>query len=167
MAWNKPFYGGAITTKFSFSQKYGYFEIEARLPSGKGMWPAFWLMPTGGSWPEDGEIDVFEGLGDPHTIYCTVIAGKLRKSTPVRLTFDASSAFHRYGILWGPKEMTWYVDRKRVAQAQTPAALTRQPAYIIANLAIGGNWGGYPDASTSFPGKYEVRRITAWPHPHD
>lgn len=167
LAWNKPFYGGAITSKFSFSQKYGYFEIEARLPSGKGMWPAFWLMPVGGSWPDDGEIDVFEGLGDPRTIFCTVIAGQLRKSTRVRLDFDASSEFHRYGVLWGRKEMTWYVDRKPVAQAPTPPALTRQPAYIITNLAVGGSWGGYPDDTTMFPGRYEVRRITAWPHPID
>ncbi|WP_159981785.1 MULTISPECIES: family 16 glycosylhydrolase [unclassified Novosphingobium] len=165
MTWNKPYYGGAITTKFSFAQKYGYFEIEAKLPSGKGMWPAFWLMPLKGTWPDAGEIDIMEGLGDPHTIYCTVIAGKHKKTTRVRLGFDASAAFHRYGLLWGPSEMVWFVDRKPVASAPTPRALTTQRTYMIANLAVGGAWGGYPDKSTRFPGRYEVRRIAAWPHP--
>lgn len=163
LAWNKPYYGGAITSKFSFAQKFGYFEIEARLPAGKGMWPAFWLMPVEGSWPDAGEIDVFEGLGDPRTIFCTVIAGRQKKTARIRLAFDASAGFHRYGVLWGPREMVWFVDRKRVASAPTPPALTRQKAYIIANLAVGGAWGGYPDKTTPFPGRYDVRRITAWP----
>ncbi|EJU13800.1 glycoside hydrolase family protein [Sphingomonas sp. LH128] len=165
LAWNKPFYGGAITSKFSFSQKYGYFEIEARLPAGKGMWPAFWLMPVGGSWPDDGEIDIFEGLGDPHTIFCTVIAGPHKKTMRIRLDFDVSSGFHRYGVLWRSEETIWYVDRKPVVRAPTPAALTTQEAYVIANLAVGGSWGGYPDGTTRFPGRYEVRRITVWPLP--
>lgn len=165
MAWNKPYYGGAITTKFSFTQKYGYFEIEARLPAGKGMWPAFWLMPVDGTWPNDGEIDVLEGLGDPHTIFCTVIAGKEKRTTRVRLAFDASAEFHRYGMLWGARDIVWFVDRQPVARAATPPALTTQNAYLIANLAVGGSWGGYPDAGTEFPGRYEIRRITAWPHP--
>jgi hypothetical protein len=165
LAWNKPFYGGAITTKFSFSQKFGYFEIEARLPAGKGMWPAFWLMPVDGTWPDAGEIDVFEGLGNPRMIFCTVIAGKQKKATRVKLDFDASAGFHRYGVLWGPSELTWFVDRRVVASAPTPTALTNREAYMIANLAVGGAWGGYPDADTSFPGRYQIRRITAWPHP--
>lgn len=165
LVWNRPYYGGAITTKFSFTQKYGYFEIEARLPAGKGMWPAFWLMPEAGTWPDPGEIDVLEGLGDPHVIFCTVIAGKQKVSKRVALDFDASAGFHRYGVLWGPDRLIWFVDRRPVAQAPTPAALKTQRVYMIANLAIGGSWGGYPDSSTPFPGRYVLRRITAWPYP--
>ncbi|MGF7155687.1 glycoside hydrolase family 16 protein [Novosphingobium gossypii] len=165
LAWDKPYYGGAITTKFSFAQKYGYFEIEAKLPVGKGMWPAFWLMPAGGNWPGDGEIDVVEGLGNPRTIFCTVIAGKHKQSLRVRLAFDASAGFHRYGVLWSERELMWFVDRKVVARAPTPAALTTQPAYMIANLAVGGSWGGYPDGGTAWPGEYAIRRVTVWPYP--
>jgi hypothetical protein len=164
-AWNKAYYGGAITTKFSFVQRFGYFEIEARLPLGKGMWPAFWLMPVDGTWPEAGEIDVLEGLGDPRTIFCTVIAGQRKQTKRVRLPFDASTGYHRYGVLWGPKELTWFVDRQPVATAPTPPALNERDVYMIANLAVGGAWGGYPDQSTKFPGRYEIRRITAWPYP--
>jgi beta-glucanase (GH16 family) len=141
------------------------FEIEARLPLGKGMWPAFWLMPVDGTWPEAGEIDVLEGLGDPRTIFCTVIAGQRKQTKRVRLPFDASTGYHRYGVLWGPKELTWFVDRQPVATAPTPPALNERDVYMIANLAVGGAWGGYPDQSTKFPGRYEIRRITAWPYP--
>lgn len=162
-AWGKPFYGGAITTRFSFSQKFGYFEIEARLPTGKGMWPAFWLMPVGGTWPSSGEIDVFEGLGNPREIHCTVIAGDKRVSKRIALTFDSSKDFHSYGVLWSPRTITWFVDRQPVASAATPPALTRDGAYLIANLAVGGSWPGQPDASTPFPGRYTIRRITVWP----
>lgn len=164
-AWNKRYYGGVITSKFSFHQKFGYFEIEARLPAGKGMWPAFWILPVDGNWPEAGEIDVFEGLGDPRRIFCTVTAGKDKKVVQIRLGFDASAGFHRYGVLWGPREIVWYVDRKPVARAPTPSALTEREGYMIANLAVGGSWGGLPDASTTFPGRYAIRRITAWPLP--
>jgi len=163
--WNKPFYGGAITTKFSFAQRFGYFEIVARLPAGKGMWPAFWLMPVDGVWPQAGEIDIVEGLGDPRTIFCTVIAGKTQVQAKVRLDFDASAAFHRYGLLWTPETLTWYVDRLRVAATATPPELRDRDMYMIANLAIGGAWGGYPDAQTRFPARYTIRRITAWPLP--
>lgn len=161
--WGKRFYGGAITTRFSFSQKFGYFEIEARLPAGKGMWPAFWLMPVNGTWPSAGEIDVFEGLGNPREIHCTVIAGNGRVSKRVALAFDASKDFHRYGVLWTTRTITWFVDRQPVASAATPPALTQDSAYLIANLAVGGSWPGQPDASTAFPGRYSIRRITVWP----
>ncbi|WP_189621577.1 glycoside hydrolase family 16 protein [Novosphingobium colocasiae] len=163
LAWNKPYYGGIITTKFSFAQRYGYFEIDARLPVGKGMWPAFWLMPIDGAWPESGEIDVFEGLGDPRSVYCTVIAGRTKVSRRIRLSFDASAGFHRYGVLWRPDVIVWFIDGREVSRAATPPALTRTSAYLIANLAIGGAWGGFPDAKTVFPGRYAIRRISVWP----
>lgn len=165
LVWGKPYYGGAITTRFSFSQLYGYFEAEAKLPAGKGMWPAFWLMPVTGKWPEAGELDVMEALGDPRTAYATVIWGKgaaNKTHAKVTLPFDASANFHRYGVLWGPRESVWYYDRREVARAVTPAALTRTPMYMIANLAIGGDWGGFPDAATRWPARYAIRRISAW-----
>lgn len=161
--WNKPYYGGKITTKFSFSQLFGYFEIEAKLPAGKGMWPAFWLMPVEGTWPQNGELDILEGLGDPHIVFCTVISGKQPQAQKrVTLPFDASASFHRYGAAWGPKEIVWYIDGREVFRTATPADMKTTPMYIIANLAVGGAWGGYPTAETIFPGRYVIKRITAW-----
>ncbi|WP_081496658.1 family 16 glycosylhydrolase [Novosphingobium sp. AP12] len=72
---------------------------------------------------------------------------------------------HRYGLLWGPQELTWFVDRQPVATAPTVAARNERDAYLIANLAVAGAWGRYADQTTKFPGKYEIRRITAWRYP--
>ena len=163
LVWNKPYFGGLITTRFSFSQRFGYFETEARLPTGKGMWPAFWLLPTAGFWPNAGEIDVFEGLGEPHVIHCTSIHGKAKDHFKVDLPFDVSADFHRYGLLWSPTKITWYVDRKPVASAPTPPAMQDTPMYILLDLGIGGSWGGYPDAQTVMPGRFVIRRVAAWP----
>lgn len=161
--WNAKYYSGQLTTKFSFSQRYGYFEVEARLPAGKGFWPSFWLLPVSGKWPEGGEIDVFEGLGDPRTIYATVHSGKDHRQTQrkVALPFDASSGFHKYGVAWTARTIAWYVDRNKVMETPTPPDVN-QPMFMIIGLAVGGPWGGYPDASTRFPGRYEVRRVQAW-----
>lgn len=163
LLWNRPYYSGSLSTKFSFSQLFGYFEVEAKLPRGKGMWPAFWLLPVTGQWPEAGEVDVFEALGDPRAIYTTAIFGKDRKAHQrIALPFDSSADFHRYGVLWAPDKLTWYVDRKPVFAAPTPPALKKTPMFMLLSFAVGGPWGGYPDANTVFPGRYVVRRVSAW-----
>jgi hypothetical protein len=162
-AWNKPYVSGQAMTKFSFSQLHGYFEIEAKLPKGKGLWPAFWLLPVTGQWPHNGELDIFEGLGDPFVIYCTVISGTQHKvQKKIALPFDSSAGFHLYGAAWGPDEIVWYVDRREVLRTPTPADMKTVPMFIRMNLAVGGAWGGHPDASTVFPARYAIRRVSAW-----
>lgn len=161
--WGKPYYGGLISTRFSFRQLFGYFEVEARLPDGKGMWPAFWLLPVRGQWPKNGELDIFEGLGDPKVIYATVHSGRQEPvQEKVELLFDASKSFHRYGAAWSKDEIVWYVDRKEIARTATPADMKRTPMFILLNLGVGGPWGGYPDASTRWPGTFDLRRVTVW-----
>lgn len=163
LLWDKPYYSGVITTRFSFAQRFGYFEVEARLPVGKGLWPAFWLLPVKGGWPAGGEIDVFEGLGEAHTIYCTVIGGQgVTHQAKVALPFDVGGGFHRYGVLWGAQEIRWFVDRRQVASAPTPPALRDGEMYMLANLAVGGAWGGQPDGHTAFPAAYVLRGVQAW-----
>lgn len=154
---------GMLSTYHSFSQTYGYFEMRARFPAGKGMWPAFWLLPVNGHWPP--EIDVVEMLGhDPGKIYMTVhskASGYRTKSQGTVRFGDSSSGFHTYGVYWGPDTITWYLDGNPTYSASTPADM-HQPFYLVVNLAVGGRWPGDPNESTQFPATMEVDYIKAY-----
>lgn len=150
--WDRPYTSGLITTKFSFWQLYGHFEARAKLPGGRGLWPAFWLLPKNGSWPP--ELDVFEILGrDPATLYANiVVTGRTWQDnppTPVRVP-DTSADFHVYGVSWQPDEVRWYLDDQEIARRSTPPEMNT-PMYVLLNLAVGGTWGGDPDEKTRFP----------------
>jgi beta-glucanase (GH16 family) len=154
---------GQINTYHSFSQEYGYFEMKAQLPAGQGLWPAFWLMPTDGSWPP--ELDVMEVLGnDPTKLYTTVHTdqtGSHTMSTQGKVVGDMSSGYHTYGVDWEADKITFYFDGKEVYQVATPADM-HKPMYMMANLAVGGNWPGDADASTPFPANMNIDYIRAW-----
>ncbi|MDB5593469.1 MAG: beta-glucanase/beta-glucan synthetase [Hyphomicrobiales bacterium] len=154
---------GQINTFHSFSQTYGYFEMKAELPSGAGLWPAFWLLPKDQSWPP--EIDVMEQLGqDPNKFYATVHSAAsgdhTQVSTPVSTT-DLTSGFHTYGVDWEADNITWYLDGKQVCEAATPTDL-HSPMYMIANLAVGGYWPGSPTSAGDFPATMQVDYIHAY-----
>lgn len=139
----KEYTSGVITTDGSFSQQYGYFEIRAALPEGQGMWPAFWLLPTDHSWPP--EIDVLEQLGrDPDTVYTTAISDGSWSQARTRVD---TSEMHTYGVNWGKDKLTWYIDGTEVSSIPTPADMHKE-MYALLNLAVGGQWGGAPDATT-------------------
>ncbi|MBY0406186.1 MAG: glycoside hydrolase family 16 protein, partial [Rickettsiales bacterium] len=154
-------------TSFPYGQTYGVFEIVAKVPKGKGLWPAFWLIPVDKSWPP--EIDVFEVLGsNPKTVYTTVHykEGGIHKSMSKahNLGVDLSADYHSYAVDWGPKQIKWYLDRKLVFTAPTPAQLVNKPCYLIANVAVGKrtSWGGPPDATTKFPAAMDIKTIRVW-----
>jgi serralysin len=157
---NKPYTSGLLNSWHSFSQQYGYFEISAKMPDGKGLWPAFWLLPKEG-WPP--EIDVFEFLGhDTKTLYQSIhtnATGKHTSETDTTKTgVDLSKAYHRYGVDWQKDYITFYFDGQVMAKYATPADM-HQPMYMIANLTVGGPWSGKPDASTVFPAKLQIDYI--------
>jgi beta-glucanase (GH16 family) len=77
---------------------------------------------------------------------------------------DLSQGFHDYGMLWGRSTIIWYFDGAEVARAATPADL-HQPMYLLINLAVGGTWPGYPDASTRFPAEFKVDHVRAYATP--
>lgn len=168
---------------------YGRFEMRAKLPTGQGMWPAFWLLGAscnsfglyGGnlSWPRCGEIDAMEmvgGLADgsgDFTTHGTLHYLNAAGVNPMpgfayRNQARLSDDFHVYTVDWTPQGFTWYIDG--VAFGSKPMAgdmaAFQQPFFILLNLAVGGNWGGWPNASTSFPQTYVidyVRQYTrAW-----
>ena len=154
---------GRITTLGRFSQMYGYFEIRARFDPGRGLWPAFWLLPSGGGWPP--EIDVMEVLGhEPNTVYATVHSTAAPRQTVISQLSGRDDGWHRYGVRWGPETIDVFVDGIKTGSARTPSD-AHQPMYMIVNLAVGGNWPGYPDAATKFPATLDVDYVRAWKLP--
>jgi beta-glucanase (GH16 family) len=151
------------TSKFSFT--YGYMEMRAKVPKGKGMWPGFWTLPIDLSWPP--EIDVLEILGDSTNIihltyhYPTASDGdsaRGRKWTGP----DFSANWHTYAVDWEPNVIIWYVDGIERLRYTDTTRIVKKPMYLIANLAVGGDSPGAPDASTSFPSYYEIDYIRVW-----
>jgi beta-glucanase (GH16 family) len=151
---------GMITSYASFDSTYGYYEIRAKVPKGKGLWPAFWLVPQDQSSPP--EIDVLEILGNKtKTIVMTNhymdVSGVTQSSARSWTGPDFSQGFHTFGIEWRPGRIVWYVDG--AARFQTTTGIPSKPMYVIADLAVGGVLPGTPDATTRFPSYLDIDYI--------
>lgn len=154
---------GMMTTTGKFSQEYGKFEIRCRVPAGKGMWPAFWMLPEPPTWPP--EIDVLEILGhQPDRLYMThhwmdehhkhrSHGGQFRGP-------DFSKDFHTFGVTWSPDAIVWTVDG--VERFRSTKAVPHQPMFLMVNLAVGGDWPGSPDEHTKFPASFDVDWVRVW-----
>jgi beta-glucanase (GH16 family) len=148
---------GLITTQPSFAQAYGYFEMRARLPRGKGVWPAFWLLPADLSWPP--EIDVMESVGDPSKVYAVYHSN--RAKIEGREFAVSPDDFHVYAVSWDKDQIAWFIDGREVRREKTPADM-HKPMYMLANIASGGDWAGSPDASTPLPATLTIDYIRAY-----
>jgi beta-glucanase (GH16 family) len=160
---NMPYSSGIICSYGKFSQKYGWFEIRARFPSGKGYWPAFWLLPDNRRWPP--EIDILEILGhEPAIAHFTVHfrdeQGRHREDSHQWKGPDFSADFHTFAVDWEPGLIVWYVDG--VERARTTKGVPDEPMYVIANLAIGGDWPGNPNEQTKFPQSMDIDYIRVY-----
>ncbi len=160
---NKEFTSGMVSSFGKFSQKFGWFEMRAQIPKGQGMWPAFWLLPADGGWPP--EIDVMETLGhQPTTVYMTnhykKVDGKHEGKGDKFVGPDYTAGFHTYAVDWQPNEIVWYVDG--VERYRTKDNVPSVPMYILANLAVGGDWPGNPDATTTFPSYMDIDYIRVY-----
>jgi beta-glucanase (GH16 family) len=157
-----------LKTQGKFSVMHGRIEARLKLTRGRGVWPALWLLgsnfPQAG-WPACGEIDLMEQLGhEPGRVYGTLHgpgysgAGGLGSSTALPGGASLSDDYHVFAIDWSPDgRIDWSLDGTiyfSCAKAQLPAG-TRwvfdAPAFLILNLAVGGNWPGNPDGTTTFP----------------
>jgi beta-glucanase (GH16 family) len=152
-----PYVSGLISTQPSFSQTYGYFEMRAELPQGKGLWPAFWMLPKDDTWPP--EIDVVESIGDPSRVYMAAHS-KHGKSDGAEARITPNT-FHTFAVSWDRRDLIWYIDGGEAERIATPDDM-HKPMYMLANLAVGGNWPGSPDASTHFPAKLMIDYIRAY-----
>ena len=153
-----------ILTKGKFEQKYGRFEARMQLPWGQGMWPAFWLLGSNideVGWPNCGEIDIMENRGSEPTLISSALHGPgYSGGNPIFKSYNLEDSrfdneFHIFGIEWGPDYVNFYVDDVLYNQI-TPSDVTGtwvfdQSFFIIINLAVGGNFGGPPNADTVFP----------------
>ncbi len=171
-----------IKTEGLFEQAYGRFEARIKLPQGKGLWPAFWILGNNcdtNPWPGCGEIDIMEYLGDePDKIFGTVhgpgYSGGESVSKEFTLEGDRfDTGFHVFGIEWSPNRINYYVDDK-LYNSITPETIAEetdgngtwvfngQPFYIILNMAVGGNLPGNPDANTTFPQRMLVDYVRVY-----
>lgn len=154
-------YSGRMNAKPNTGWLYGYVEARISLPSGKGTWPAFWMMPSNvnwneNPWPKCGEIDIMEEVGaNPNYVSSSLHTENYNHTKGTQKTHEmkcdgAEDNFHTYALEWTEDAITTYVDGKvqlQVTKAQMGTDHESWPFhyafYPILNLAWGGDWGGY------------------------
>ncbi len=149
---------------------YGFFEIRAKLPCGRGSWPAIWMLGAQGSWPAQGELDIMEQVGrEPEKVFSTVHttsgSGGNGKGGAVQLP-SACTAFHDYQMLWTPQGIRFGVDGVEHARYDNLGTGPAQwpfdaPQFLILNLAIGGDLGGTVDDGI-FPLSFEIEHVRVY-----
>jgi beta-glucanase (GH16 family) len=175
-------FGGGNQELHRGDWKYGRVEVRAKLPQGKGIWPAIWMLPTGvkyGGWAASGEIDIMELVGHkPNQVLGTLHHGdKWPKNKHTGTSFDLAKGtfaddFHKFAIVWEKGRIRWYVDGK-LYQTQTKWSTTAapfpapfdQPFHLILNIAVGGRLPGNPDGSTKFPQQMTVDYVRVYQRP--
>jgi len=147
----RPYTSGLIETRNRFSQSFGRFEVRAKLPRTRGLWPAIWMLPQAGGWPP--EIDIMELLGhQPHTVHMSHHWGTPQAVQTQSDSFtgpDFSADFHVFAVEWFPERIDYFVDG--VLRARHTVSVPRDAMYLIINTAVGGNWPGFPDDTTILP----------------
>ncbi|MCA6452705.1 MAG: glycoside hydrolase family 16 protein, partial [Chitinophagaceae bacterium] len=161
----KNYTSARLVTKGKAQWTYGKFEIRAKLPKGRGTWPAIWTLAATSPliWPDDGELDIMEEVGyDPNVIHGTAHsklyngANGKQKGGSV-LIKDAQDSFHVYSMEWTESSVTWSVDGNFYFVYNNPNTGTDawpflKNFFLILNIAIGGNWGGVQGVDDSiFP----------------
>jgi beta-glucanase (GH16 family) len=160
-----------LVTKGRFEQAYGKFEASIKLPTGRGIWPAFWLLGANGdtnAWPACGEIDVMEQRGqEPQVNHGSLhgpgysggaaITQAITYSADTPALDDVKPGFHKFTVEWDPAQIVFSVDEvpynivKKSALPETNPWVYDHPFYIILNIAVGGDYVGSPTSATAFP----------------
>lgn len=161
----------SIHTNGKFDFKYGYVEVKAKVPTGRGTWPAIWMLGSNigkAGWPLCGEIDMMENVGyDPEKMHFNVHTKAYNHSIGTNKGANITvpkvwDAFHVYGMEWTADTIKWFFDGKQVFEFKKEGDdATKWPffenQYLILNLAVGGGWGGQKGIDpTIYPSKYEV-----------
>lgn len=154
----RNFTSGAVHTKNTFDFLYGKVEMRAKLPSGQGVFPAFWMMTDKeNTWLP--EVDILEMLGQkPNEIWMVLhgIDENNEKKTVSQsyMGGNYTKSFHTFGLEWTPTQLTWLIDGK--IRFETTEYIPHEEMYLYINTAIGGDWPGSPDHTTQFPALFEI-----------
>lgn len=163
-----------ITTKDKKEFQYGKMEVRAKLPQGKGLWPAFWMLGSNISqvgWPKSGEIDILEYIGkEPGQVFTSLHTqdshGNTINTKKTKIE-GIEEGFHLYAIDWNKDQIAFYVDNHLVYTFKPEVKNENtwpynQPFYFLINMAIGGNFGG-PDIDNSvFPQEFSIDYIKVY-----
>lgn len=177
----RDFSSGRVRTKHRGDWTYGRFEIHAKIPEGRGLWPAIWMLPTDeryGPWAASGEIDIMENKGhQPRTVSGALHFGgewpgnKCVDHLARRPLWQPkfSTEFVTYALDWQRDRMLWLINdqviRERITKDWSDSdsnAPFDQRFHLLLNLAVGGTFGGAPDAHTRFPAAMEIDWVRVW-----
>jgi beta-glucanase (GH16 family) len=167
VATGMTFTSARLKTQGRFTAQYGHLEARIKLPAGRGIWPAFWMLGSNIStagWPQCGEIDVMENIGSEPSVNHGSVHGPgysgghsitARYVLPGNARF--SDDFHTFAIDWTPDTIVFSVDGtsyQAVTRANLPAGtqwVFDSPFFLLLNVAVGGTFPGSPDGTTVFP----------------
>ncbi|MBF9222924.1 glycoside hydrolase family 16 protein [Hymenobacter ruricola] len=165
---NTSYTSGRILTKGRQSFTFGRFDVRAKPPKGKGIWPAIWMLGADidqNNWPVCGEIDIMEERGSrPRELLSTMHFGSSGadhryKGTTENLPADLSDDFHLFSVVRSRNLMRFYIDGRQYYSFTSSDANPypfNNPFFGILNVAVGGNFDGNPDATTTFPQQMQV-----------
>lgn len=167
---NGNYSSARIITKDHFQTTYGKIEGRIKLPSGQGLWPAFWMLGSNISqvgWPACGEIDIMEHINNESIIHGTTHwnnGGHVSQSSSAGAVV---TDYHIYGLIWTDTSIKFYLDgilysEFPIANNANNTGAFHNPFFFILNLAVGGNWPGNPDNTTIFPATMQVDYIRVY-----
>lgn len=174
---NRNYTSAKLTTYGKKSIKHGRIIVKAKLPKGKGVWPAIWLLPNSirenEKWPLCGEIDILEHVGRyPYMIHFSLHSAKYNHKINTHKTHfiedkEIYDKFKAYEIKWDENSISYYVDDIKIVEFKKDLNDEyegwpfNKPFYLILNLAIGGNWGGEIDDDI-FPVKFQIASVEVY-----
>jgi len=174
---NAEYTSASLVTRGTASWTYGRVEVRAKLPEGRGTWPAIWMLGTNMSavgWPACGEIDIMEFVGyNPGQVHANVHTKKYNHARgtgrgSIIKQADVSNEFHNYVLEWFPDRMDFYLDDQKYFTCKNnepgdDAWPFDKPEYLILNLAIGGEWGAQKGIDdTIFPARFLIDYVRVY-----
>ena len=167
---NNQYTSAKIKTEGKFNVRFGKIETRMKCPMGQGLWPAFWMLGSNHStigWPKCGEIDVIEHINSETKVHGTAHWDNVGHIYWGGIINNDPTQFHNYSIIWDSTKIQWFMDDQIYYQLNTLNGVNgteefQNSFYLILNLAVGGDWPGYPNANTIFPAEMLVDYVKVY-----